>query len=415
MAEASERIYVIGAGIIGVSCALELCKAGYRVTIISKDRPGQCCSFGAAGNYGGNVHFAIPNIALKVPGMYLNKRHPFSFYFRDALPLSRWFRGYRKASEPVMAKRIADTFGELGRDVYETYSSWLKDAGEERLIVKRGRLFVWTTKAGFENDRYSIEFRKKQGIALDILTTGQVQDLEPSVPEGIVKGAYAPESGHILNPMAVVEVLAQDFLKRGGRMIDGEVRHIVEGPQEVRIESSAGAFTADQVIVAMGIDSGEHTKPLGVNVPLIAERGYHVMFDAPSFDLKIPVMWEERKVLFTGMDLGLRVAGIAEFMARARPPREKFARLLEKTTQEFFPQLRHARADSDWAGRRPVTPDYLPVIGRTRKDGRVICAYGHGHSGYWFAPGTTRLVREIVTRQFVSKTALEMMSPGRFT
>ena len=46
-------------------------------------------------------------------------------------------------------------------------------------------------------------------------------------------------------------------------------------------------------------------------------------------------------------------------------------------------------------GRRPVTPDYLPVIGRAPRHPRVIFAFGHGHSGYNLSPATGRLVGEI--------------------
>lgn len=415
MNDIDEHICVIGAGIIGVSCALELRKAGYQVTIVSKDPPGACCSFGAAGNYGGNVHYAIPNIAFKVPGMYLNKRHPFSFHLRDTFALSHWFGGYAKASKPQAAQRIAQTFADLGKDVYSTYTDWLTNSGNQDLIVRRGRLFVWTTEAGFNADQYGIEFRRRQGIAVDILSPEQAKELEPALPQGIFKAAYTPDAGHLLNPVAVVEALLSDFRASGGNVIQDAVRHVSEGDRDVSIALTNGTLRADQVVVAMGVDSASFTKRFGVKVPLVAERGYHVMFEGNSSDPKIPVMWEERKVLFTGMDLGLRVAGIAEFMAAKRQPQARFARQLETTTQEFFPQYRNRRAISDWSGYRPVTPDYLPVIGRSREESRIICAYGHGHSGYWFAPRTAQLVKEVVTRRITSQAALLSMSPRRFS
>lgn len=414
MSSAGEHIIVIGAGIIGVSCALELLKAGFRVTIITKDSPGTGCSFGAAGNYGGNVHFAIPNIALKVPKMYFNRRHPFSFYPQDVWPLSNWFRGYVKASEPTAAQKIAGVFKELGSGIFETYTDWLKDARQAHLIKKQGRLFVWTTEAGYAADQYGLDFRKKQGIELQILSPEQTVELEPAAPRQIVKGAYAPDAGHIIDPLAVVEALAQEFVRGGGSIVREEARHIHEQSESVRIETSERSYTGDHVVLAMGIDSKALAETVGVSVPLVAERGYHVMFSDSQLRLKIPIMWEERKVAFTGMALGLRVAGIAQFTAKPRHAPARFARLLERTTQEFFPSMNREFASSTWSGYRPVTPDYLPVLGRNRAHGRIICAYGHGHSGYQLAPGTARIVRDLAINAPVPPNMLEMLSPNRF-
>jgi len=415
MSSGSEHICIVGAGIIGIDCALELQKAGFQVTILTRDEPGAGCSFGAAGNFGGNVHFAIPNLLRKLPGMYFNKLHPFSFYLRDVWPLASWFSKYVKAAEPAKAQAIAETFRALGDGVFESYRDLLAQAGAPGLISRSGRLFVWSTQEGFERDRYGLDFRRNQGIVLKMLSPGEVRELEPAVSHPIRHGAFAPDAGYILNPLRLVQTLTQHFVRQGGRLVRGELRSIEEGTHGVTLRTQAESHTADQAIIAMGIDSKWIAERLGIKVPLVAERGYHVMIDAPRVPLKIPVMWEERKILFTGMELGLRVAGIAEFTARQRSPRPRFARLLHQTARDFFPQLRDAPMASSWAGFRPVTPDYLPMIGRIRDGGRVICAFGHGHGGYHYGPGTARLVRQIATRQVMPSPMLDRMSPLRFS
>jgi D-amino-acid dehydrogenase len=411
----AEHICVVGAGIIGIDCGLELLKAGYRVTILTRDDPGTCCSFGAAGNFGGNVHFAVPNLLWKLPRMYLDKWHPFSLYFRDALPLASWFSGYVKAAEPTVAQAIAETLRVLGDGVFESYRDILTEAGDSGLITRSGRLFVWSTQEGFERDRYGLEFRRNQGIELQMLSPDEVRELEPAVSHPIKHGAFAPNSGYILNPLRLVQTLTQHFLRQGGQLVQGELRSVEERPDGVTLRTESGSLQADQAVIAMGIDSKQTAESLGLKVPLIAERGYHAMIETPHLPLKIPVMWEERKILFTAMELGLRVAGIAEFTAKQRPPRPRFAKLLHQTARDFFPQLRTAPMASFWAGFRPVTPDYLPMIGRTRAGGRVICAFGHGHGGYHYGPGTARFVRQIATRQSMPRSVLDRMNPLRFS
>jgi D-amino-acid dehydrogenase len=159
-----------------------------------------------------------------------------------------------------------------------------------------------------------------------MLSPDEVRELEPTVSYPIRKGALVSNAGYILNPFRLVQVLTQEFVRQGGQLVRGERRSIEEGPDGVTLHMDSGSHAADQAVIAMGIEPKQIAETLGIKVPLIAERGYHVMIDKPRLPLKIPVMWEERKILFTGMELGIRVAGIAEFTAKRRPPRPRFAR-----------------------------------------------------------------------------------------
>ena len=118
------------------------------------------------------------------------------------------------------------------------------------------------------------------------------------------------------------------------------------------------------------------------------------MMPEPDVAMKVSTLWEERKVIFTPMEHGLRASGIAEFAVREAPPRYALAERLKRSALALIPGLNDA-GSTQWMGRRPVTPDYLPVIGRSPRHPRVIFAFGHGHSGYNLGPATGRLVGEI--------------------
>jgi glycine/D-amino acid oxidase-like deaminating enzyme len=89
---ADQRIIVVGAGIIGICCALALRDNGFAVTVLDKDGPGEATSSGAAGNLGGNAHFAIPGLIWKLPRMLLDLQHPLSLRWRDLPELIQWSR-----------------------------------------------------------------------------------------------------------------------------------------------------------------------------------------------------------------------------------------------------------------------------------------------------------------------------------
>jgi D-amino-acid dehydrogenase len=394
-AGAEPKIVVIGAGIIGICCALALRDNGFAVTVLDRDGPGEATSFGAAGNLGGNAHFAIPGLIWKLPRMLLDPQHPLSLRWRDLPELIAWFRRYSSYAPAEHAARISKAGAALSAGVFDAYDTLLRESGAQGLVTKRGRLFVWSTEAGWRKDQYGLDIRRQRGIHLDELSGDQVREMEPALGPIVLRGVYAPDAGHIVNPHRLVTTLAQLLRDKGGEINRESVRDIeldVDGAPTVVTDRSR--HPADQVVLAAGVWSRDFAARLGTRIPLVAERGYHTMMPQPGVAMKISTLWEERKVIFTPMEHGLRASGIAEFAVRDAPPRYELAERLKRSALALIPRL--SEADStQWMGRRPVTPDYLPVIGRAPRHKRVIFAFGHGHSGYNLGPATGRLVAEI--------------------
>ncbi len=390
-------IAVIGAGIIGVCCALYLRKAGFEVDLIDPDEPGMNCSFGAAGNLGGNAHVPLRDIVWQVPGMLLDRDHPFEMRFQDIPMLLPWLGHYIRAAAPAAQAEISQAAGAISRLTYPKYVELLTDAGEPGLIRKNGRFFVWTSDKGFAKDQHALEVRRSRGIKLEMLSGDEVREREPAISTTVRHGAFVAEAGFILNPLRLTKLLAADFVGRGGRIRRERVRAFVfDDADRPSLVTDSGASGYDQVVVAAGIWSRDLVAQIGSKIPLVPERGYHAMFPDPVVKPSVSVLWEDRKVIFTPMEHGLRASGIAEFAAKEAKPRYQFADRLVETTKVMFPGVNTDNA-TRWMGPRPVTPDYIPVIGRSPIHSRVIFAFGHGHSGYNIGPPTGHLVTQIAT------------------
>ncbi len=78
MAKDAHSITVLGAGIVGIACALHLLRDGHRVTIVDRLPPGEACSFGNAGVFAsyGCLPVSVPGLAWSVPGMLFDFRWP---------------------------------------------------------------------------------------------------------------------------------------------------------------------------------------------------------------------------------------------------------------------------------------------------------------------------------------------------
>jgi D-amino-acid dehydrogenase len=151
----------------------------------------------------------------------------------------------------------------------------------------------------------------------------------------------------------------------------------------------------ETLVVCAGVHSSELTARLGEPVPIEAERGYHVTYSDPGLQLPMPVHVSDAKVFVTPMEMGVRVAGQAEFSGIYAEPDYQRAQVLETHMKRMFPQVRTVDS-TRWMGRRPSMPDSLPVIGASVKQRNVYYAFGHGHLGLCGGAPTGRLIADLV-------------------
>jgi len=193
-----------------------------------------------------------------------------------------------------------------------------------------------------------------------------------------------------------VQRLAEGFQRDGGTVLRREVRDVEVGPDGPRrLRTDQGDIEVETLVVAAGAWSARLAARFGDRVPLESQRGYHVTVGEPGVAPRMPVMWAERKFMMTPMQPGLRFAGTVEFAGLEAPPDYRRARVLLQQGKEVFPDLSTSSV-SEWMGHRPCLPDSLPVIGRSPRFGRVLYAFGHGHTGLSGAPTTGRVVADLV-------------------
>ena len=127
---------------------------------------------------------------------------------------------------------------------------------------------------------------------------------------------------------------------------------------------------------------------------LEAERGYHIAMAGPSFTAPHPYMVTDAKFVLTPMQDALRAAGVVEFGGLDGPENPAPTRMIEKAVKRVYPGLSYDSLTT-WMGRRPTTPDSLPVIGESPKAPNVFHAYGGQHVGLTIGPKIGRLIADL--------------------
>ncbi|MBC7768992.1 MAG: FAD-binding oxidoreductase [Phycisphaerales bacterium] len=209
-------------------------------------------------------------------------------------------------------------------------------------------------------------------------------------------GVLFEGTGQVSEPQAARDAIVAAFVKKGGESVaDSALRLAADG----RVTLASGAARdADAILIAAGAWSGRLMQQLGVNAPLVGERGYSVQSAEHDWPADLPTtVFEENFVVFTRFISGLRATSFLEFGSPDSPGDPRKWRLLERRIADLG--VRFSAAPDRWVGARPTLPDYVPAIGRLERNPRVLYAFGHQHLGLTMAPVTAELVAAIATEQ----------------
>jgi D-amino-acid dehydrogenase len=394
----TRNITVIGAGIVGIATASYLRRDGHAVTVVDRNPPGEYCSFGNAGilSPGSCVPIAMPGILKQVPGYLLDPLGPLALrwsYFPQALP---WLLRFVAAADVKRVERIADGLRALLVQTFDAYAPLVRNAGVADLIHKSGYLVVYSSRRAYQADALGWKLRRDRGVVIDELDAAAIRSRLPGLHGDYELGLFLHDHGWCANPERLTKSLAAQFERDGGRILRRKVLGIAVGPGGPRaLHTDAGDLAVEDLVICAGAHSNEFSARLGDAVPLEAERGYHITYSDPRFQLPMPVMVPEHKCFVTPMEMGLRIAGQSEFAGINAAPNYARADVLGRLMQKMFPGISNVDA-TKWMGRRPSMPDSTPVIGRATRFANVYYAFGHGHVGLVGGAPTGRLIADMV-------------------
>jgi len=396
---ARRRVHVIGAGIVGVSCAWWLLRAGFEVTLIEARAPGAGASAGNAGSIGlaSIPPLGMPGTLRKVPQMLRDPTHALTVRWSRLPAALPWFSRFALACRRPRVEAIADARAALLAPAGEALDVMLEEAGLRSLVQPTGLIHTFQTARSLEGAAYAMDMRRRRGVRLEVLSGDQLREIEPALSKKVAGGVWYPDVRTCVNPLRLTDDLAHAFAARGGRLVIDRVRGFEFGPAGPRrILTVAGGHDCDLVVLAAGAWSGRLARELGCRVALEAEQGYHVMLNDPRTRLRVPLVSSDHHIAITPMEHGLRMSTMSEFAGLDPNPRHARAfRILENAT-EVVDGLRLDVANR-WSGPRPSTPDSLPVIGRSPRFANALFAFGHGHLGLTWASITGRLVAQVAS------------------
>lgn len=393
------RIAIIGAGIVGCSCALFLQRDGHNVTLVDPLPPGAGTSSGNAGviSLGSVVPIAAPGILARVPGYLRDPTGPLAIRWRYLPRLLPWLIRFALASRPSRALAATDALAALLARADQAHDIVIQQCGLADLVRTGGWLKVARSEASLlAHTAYDRRMLDRAGVEYRLLDEAEVHTLEPALSPELTAGLHLPRNRAVRHPQRYVEGIARTVQERGGTWLQAHARRFVlDGSRIAAVVTTAGELEADAVVLAAGAFSRTLAAWAGIRVPLDTERGYHVMLSHPEPTLTRPVYPVEDGFVLAPMEHGLRLTGGVELASTsARPDFRRIRRLAQKATA-IVPGL-DPTVRSEWQGYRPTLPDSLPVLGRAASRPNLFLAFGHQHIGLTLGPVTGRIVADLV-------------------
>ena len=412
----NDDILIIGGGIIGVSTAYALARKGVSVTLIEK---GEIC----AGSSHGNAGMVCPCHSTPIPGpgvlwqgiqWMFNPESP--FYIRPRLDpeLIAWLWQFRRFCNVVDQHRAIPPLREMQRASLLLYRDWITEQNLDCDFEKIGGLELFLTREKHEAGRRHVEEMRQFGLDMEWLGRDATHALEPTARPEVVGGIHYKEDAHI-NPTKFVRGLTEAAQRLGAQVLtQTEVLGFERMGQTVStVRTSRGDFHPQQLVLAAGAWSAEILRGLGIHLPMQAAKGYSVTMKRPKVSPRIPLHLAEARMAVTPMGAVLRYAGTLELSGISTTINARRVSAIRRGAAQYLITGAPAQEMEVWAGMRPVTPDGLPYIGRTRAVSNLIVATGHAMLGVSMGPITGKVVGEIV-REVKPSVDVGMFGVERF-
>lgn len=405
-------VIVLGAGIIGVSVALQLARRGKSVVLLDRRGPGEETSFGNAGliQREGVVPYGFPQDLGLLLKYSLNNRIDAHYHLR-ALPKIAPFLGrYWFHSTASRHAAIAKAYAPLIEHSVSEHDILIKEAKAEELIVKNGWMEAYRTAEKRDADyAFAERLARDHGISHTKLSGADLAEAEPDLSHDFVGGLKWNDPWSVLDPHALTLAYVRLFESLGGSVVRGDAATLSQTVKGWTVRTETGSVEAEHAVVALGPWADTVTERLGYRFSLGVKRGYHMHY-APQTGRKLNnwLIDVERGYFLAPMRKGIRLTTGAEFAERDAPKSPVQIERAERIARTVFPLGGKLDAEP-WMGSRPCTPDMMPIIGKAPRHAALWFAFGHAHHGLTLGPITGRILAETM----LGETPIVPLDPYR--
>ncbi len=405
----AKKVIVIGGGIVGLSTAYFLQQEGHEVVVFDKSSMNSGASYVNAGYLTPShiVPLAAPGMITKGLKWMFNSSSPFYIKPRLDRDLMDWGLKFMRSCSIKHVQRSLKVIKDINVLSKELYHDFDALPQLDFHLEDRGVMMAFQSLAAEKAEAEVMREAKKLGLDVALIDRKQVHALQPEIDMNIA-GAYLYRCDAHTTPEIFMEQLKAYLLKAGVQIHQQTTvqKLLQSGTKVTSVITDKGDFIGDEVVIASGAWSQKLLKPLGINLPIQAGKGYRLNEEQPT-GIAMPAILMESKVAVTPMRGFTRFSGTMEIAGVNHSIQQNRVEAIAAAAANYYPGVSISQKTKDEAqcGLRPLSPDGLPFIGRHSKYKNLSLATGHSMMGWSLGPATGKLIAELISDQ---KTSLDL-------
>ena len=397
----SERVVIIGGGVIGAFSAYHLAQRGFEVRIVEQSKFGRGCSHANCGLVCPShvLPLCVPGAVGKTLSAMFKGNAPLYIKPRLSKSLWSWFWKFSrrcKRHHMIAAGHARSALLESSMTAYERF---ITEHGLDVEWERNGTLLVHHNEEEFEGFEETNAFISETfGVSARRIEGNDLVEFEPALVDGLAGGYHYECDAH----------LRSDKLMTAMRqVIENQGVEILEDTEIVGFDSSRNRcesvvtkngdrLAADHFLLATGAMAPLLERQLRVRLPIQPGKGYSITMQRPQKCPRLPLLFESHRVVVTPMQSGYRLGSTMEFSGYDTSLNKSRLAALKSGAEHYLHQPYTEQVDEEWFGWRPMTYDGIPIIDSCPKVENVWVAAGHNMLGLSMAPATGQLIGEMI-------------------
>jgi D-amino-acid dehydrogenase len=397
---ASAEVLIIGGGVIGLSCAYALQRAGRQVRVLEQGRIGSGSSHGNCGTLTPShaAPLAAPGVIAKALRWMLKPDAPLYIAPRLDPALWHWLWRFARRCNPRDCHQATQAKSALLATSRTLIEQLVREHELDCEFTASGVVYAFADPSERDATMAALPLLHEVGIATEAWDAAMLAANEPSLREGLAGGLLFPGDA-CLRPDRYVAELARLAREAGCELIENcaVAGFRRERGRVVGVSTSHGKQRGRDVIIATGAWSPELVRQLGFALPIQPGKGYSITWDAQRAPPRRPLLLKERSVCVTAWGSGFRLGSTMEFSGYDSTLNRTRLDALERAAADYMREPPTGTRREEWFGWRPMTWDDLPMIGRAPGSDNLWLATGHGMLGVSMSAVTGRLIADLMS------------------
>jgi len=416
-----KKVIIVGAGTIGLHCALFLTQEGHEVEILEAlpEQDESACSYGNCGFIVPSHFTPLASPAMLRSGlrMMFDPKSAFCLPAFSAVKNLPWFFNFVRAANPKRAETAAPLLFQLNIASRKLYAELENKFHPGAGYAQNGLLMASVTQKGFDEEISLAKIADRLGMNTRIITDMELGKTYPGLDIRL-SGAVWYESDAQIRPEKHMRWLKK-WLTAHGVTIRyqekvEEIRH--SNHTIAAVHTATGSYRADEFVIASGVRSAGLAQKVNIRLPVIAGKGYCINLPYPENKFRVPLILTEAKVAVSPYEDGIRLGSGMEFNGKVGHIRKLRVKAMLERTGTALPFLRIPDISQIPVLEyiRPVSPDGLPFLGRTAQYTNLLFSTGHAMMGMSLGPVSGKMISNMISGKDAG-FRLSLLNPDRYS